>query len=95
VTETIKPNANVVTAGYPNPAKTILYLAFQLESNMYYDLRIVDNNMNIKVQFDSIKYSLITMDNSKYVSNEMYRAYYKIYSENKVYRGHGDFKFIK
>ncbi|HEY4786815.1 MAG TPA: hypothetical protein VIH57_12240 [Bacteroidales bacterium] len=94
-TETAKPNATVVTAGYPNPAKTMICLAFQLESNMYYDLRIVDNNLNIKVQFDSVTYSFITINDSQFAGNELYRAYYKIYSGNKVYRGHGDFKFIK
>lgn len=94
VTETIRPNTSVVVIGYPNPAKDILFLAFQLESSMYYDLRIVDNNMNIKFQLDSAKNSMKVRD-SAYVNNELYRAYYKIYSDNKVYRGHGDFKFIK
>ena len=95
VTEVIRPNSSIVVIGYPNPAKNLIYFAFQLDSSMYYDIRTVDNNLNIKLQFDSIKYSLITMKDSAYLSNELYRAYYKVYSDNKVYRGHGDFKFIK
>ena len=95
VTETIRPNSSYVVGGYPNPAKTLIYFAFQLEPNMYYDIRIVDNNLNIKLQFDSVKYSLITMKDSAYLNNELYRIYYKVHSDNMVYRGHGDFKFIK
>lgn len=94
VTETTRPSSSVVVIGYPNPAKDIMSIAFQLEPDMYYDLRIVDNNMNVKVKLDSAKNSLSIRD-SAFINKELYRIYYKIYSENKVYRGHGDFKFIK
>jgi hypothetical protein len=94
VTESIQPNTSVVVVGYPNPAKDIMAIAFQLGPDMYYDVRIVDNKLNVKFNLDSAKNMLYVRD-SAYVSNEFYRVYYKIYSGKKVYRGHGDFKFIK
>ena len=93
-TERTRPNSSVVVIGYPNPAKTFIFFAFQLDSSMYFDTRIVDNNLKIKFQRDSINGG-ITMDNSIFSNNELYRIYYKIYSNGKVYRGHGDFIFLK
>jgi hypothetical protein len=47
ITESTRPGESVVVIGYPNPAKDIIILAFQLEPHMYYDLRIVDNKLNV------------------------------------------------
>jgi len=94
VTEGTRPDSSVVILGYPNPATTLMFFTFHLNPNMYYDARIVDNKLNIKLQFDSVKYSYFDIKDSAYLKNELYRLYYKVYSENKVYRGHGDFKFI-
>jgi hypothetical protein len=99
-TEKVRPNSSVVVIGYPNPVRSsskedMIAFCFQLESNMYYDMRIVDEDLNIKVQFDSVKYNYLHVKDSAFLSNELYRLYYKVYSDNKVYRGHGDFKFIK
>lgn len=94
VTESTAPNSSVVVIGYPNPAKSLIFIAFQLEKNMYYDLRVVDKNLNIKLKKDSVKYGGISLGDSAFINNELYRIYYKIHSDNKIYRGHGDFKFI-
>ena len=89
------PNTSIGAAGYPNPVTTLKYLAFNLLPNMYYDIRIIDHNLNIKAQFDSLKYRGIDINDSAFFKNELYRVYYKIYSGDKVYRGHGDFVFIR
>lgn len=94
-TEITAPHSSVIVLGYPNPAKSLIFFAFQLEKNMYYDLRIVDKNLNIKVEMDSVKHGVITLRDSSFIKNELYRVYYKIHSDNKIYRGHGDFNFIK
>ena len=94
VTEQIRPESSNVVIGYPNPARDMIFLAFQLDSGLYYDVRIVDRNLDIKLQMDSVNHKLITMQNSKFSNNELYRLYYKVYSNAKVYRGHGDFKFV-
>lgn len=78
---------------YPNPViGGIMYLKFP--SNMYYDFRIVDSNLNIYYERD-YQNRLIAFTDSVFKNNELYRVYYKLYYESKVYRGHGDFKFIK
>jgi hypothetical protein len=99
-TEKVRPSSSVVVIGYPNPVKAsskedMIAFCFQIESNMHYDMRIVDKYLKIKVQFDSVKYNFLTVKDSAFLSNELYRIYYKVYSDNKVFRGHGDFKFIK
>jgi hypothetical protein len=99
-TEKVRPSSSVVVIGYPNPVKAsskedMIAFCFQIESKMYYDMRIVDKYLKIKMQFDSIKYNFLYVKDSAFLSNELYRIYYKVYSDNKVYRGHGDFKFIK
>lgn len=94
-TQITPPNSSVIVLGYPNPAKSPIFFAFQLEKTMYYDLRIVDKNLNIKLEMDSVKHGIIALRDSSFLNNELYRIYYKIYSDNKIYRGHGDFKFIK
>ena len=93
-TESTAPNFSVVVIGYPNPAKSRIFVAFQLEKDMYYDYRIVDKNLNIKLKRDSVKPGGILFGDSAFVNNELYRIYYKIHSDQKIYRGHGDFKFV-
>jgi hypothetical protein len=94
-TEINRPNSSVVVTGYPNPAKDFITFVFQLEPTMYYDLKIVDENLNVKLSLDSVTLTRIFIKDSTYLNNQLYRMYYKIYSDNKVFRGHGDFKFIK
>lgn len=93
-TESTAPNSSVIVLGYPNPAKDRIFVAFQLEKTMYYDFRVVDKNLNIKLKMDSVKYGGVSIRDSAFINNELYRIYYKIHSDNKIYRGHGDFKFI-
>ncbi len=79
---------------YPNPAKggEIMNLSFP---SMYSDIRIVDSNLNIYYKHDYQENSRIKFNDSFFKNNQLFRVYYKLYYESKVYRGHGDFKFIK
>ena len=78
---------------YPNPVKGgIMNLSFP---SMYSDVRIVDSNLNIYYKHDYKDIPTILFNDSAFKINKLYRVYYKLYYESKVYRGHGDFKFIK
>ena len=80
--------------GYPNPSKSIMEFYFHSDSSMYYDFRIVDSNLKVIIQLDSLKSGFALQGDTKFAKGILYRLYYKIYSTNKVYRGHGDFEFI-
>jgi hypothetical protein len=83
----------VTVSCYPNPARHgIMYLNFP--SNMYSDVRIVDSNLNIYYEHDYQDFSSLALNGSLFKNKQLYRVYYKLYYEDKVYRGHGDFKFI-
>jgi hypothetical protein len=94
------PAAGLLALGYPNPVRASnhedgMIIAFQLAPGMYYDMRIVNEELAVGFHLDSVKYNQIYLKDSSFTSNEMYRIYYKVYAEDKVYRGHGDFKFVK
>ena len=92
---TIIDLSNLAGAGYPNPAKDIICFNFPMPSQYYCDLRIVDSQLNILSQLDSVQNCISLQFHSAFTKNKLYRIYYKTYATDKVvYRGHGDFKFI-
>lgn len=93
-TELSLPVSASVT-GYPNPAKGMMSFAFRISDKMYFDYRVVDNFLNVKISGDSVKYSSWGFEQTRFTIDQLYRIYYKIYDGTKVYRGHGDFKFVK
>jgi hypothetical protein len=89
-TDQSPPDWLAMVSCYPNPVtEGIMYLSFP--STMFSDVRVVDSNLNIYYEHDYQKYNIIAFDGSYFKKNKLYRVYYKLYQEDKVYRGHGDF----
>ncbi len=78
----------------PNPATGIQSYYLQIDSTQYIDMRLVDRELKVIVQLDSLRKSshFVDLSGPGIENDTLYRWYYKVYGNGNVYRGHGDVK---
>jgi len=85
----VPPQLNIIA--YPNPFMDRIMLS--VRSFNHYSIRVIDTNLNVVISYDNLTAESLTINSTSAMgNNQIYRIYYKLYSNEITYRGHGDIR---